>query len=280
MNCNLYIDDTIVFENANWNILNPINYQFTGKKDADVLCVGIKKNIDDDYVKDFSSLKYILSPSTGLTHIKDDIDKNIKIISLIPGEVEDISASSEFTITLTLSLLRRTNEVFSGKNNVIGEDIRDKTIGILGYGRIGKNIHKVFDALGAKVIWHDICCNDCLSKKDVLELSEIIIVLVSCVKENAHYIDYQDFSNMKKCPYFVNIARGFVVNNMALLNALLIKKIKGAALDMDDNTFMFSDYLKNNRNLIITPHIAGSTYQSYKKACDFVIRKFKNEFVK
>lgn len=288
MSINLYIDDKVVFQNADWGILFDIEYNFSEEKDVNVLCVGIKKNIDENYIKQFPNLQYILSPSTGLTHISEEVKNRVKVINLIPGEVKDIdlssikdiSASSEFTVILTLSLLRRMNEIFCGKNNIVGEDIQGKTVGILGHGRIGKNVHKIFEAMGAKVIWHDILHVEGLSKKDILELSDIIVVLISCTKENAHYIDYQDFSDMKKCPYFINITRGFIVNNRALLNALLTKKIKGAALDVTDNISVFDDYLKNNDNLIITPHVAGSTYQSYKKACDFVIEKLKNEIIK
>ena len=277
---NIYVDDNIVFDRANWSNLSPIEYRFSDPEDADIFCVGIKKHIDDEYLSGCNKIKYILSPATGLDHISEPVKKRYNIINLIPSEVEDIRASSEFTIFLVLSILRKSQEIFNKKYDIVGEEICGKTVGLLGYGRIAKNIHKVFEAMGAKVIFHDTAISDSLSKKEVLQSSDIVIVLVSCTKENMDYISNKDFINMKRKPYFINVTRGFVVNEYALLNALTTKRIKGAALDVVEDMHIFTDYLKNNDNLIITPHLAGSTYQSYEKACNYTIKKLKEKITR
>jgi len=274
---NIYIDDPTVFSYADWSILSPLKYNFSSSADADILCVGIKKHIDEDYLLGCDNIKYIISPATGLDHISENVKKKYEIISLIPKDVGEIRGSSEFTIFLVLSILRKSNSIFKNRNLIIGEELYGKTVGLLGYGRIGKNIRPVFEAMGANVIYYDTAYRSGFSKEDVLEKSDIIIILVSCIKENTDYISSLDFLNMEKSPYFINMTRGFVVNEQALLEALITKKIKGAALDVVRDINIFKDYLKNNDNLIITPHLAGSTYQSYEKACNYTIQRLKEK---
>jgi len=272
---NIYIDDHTVFSCADWSNLSPLEYRFSSAKDADIWCIGIKKYIDEMYMSGCDKVKYIISPATGLDHIAESVQEKYKIISLIPKEVGEIRGSSEFTIFLVLSILRQSKSIFKNKSMIVGEELYGKTVGLLGYGRIGKNIRPVFEAMGANVIYYDTAYRSGFSKKDVLEKSDIIIILVSCIKENADYISSIDFLNMEKQPYFINMTRGFVVNERALLKALITKKIKGAALDVVGDIKILEDYLKNNDNLIITPHLAGSTYQSYEKACNYTIQKLK-----
>jgi len=274
---NIYIDDHTVFSYADWANLSPLEYRFSSAKDADIWCIGIKKYIDEMYLSGCNNVKYIVSPATGLDHISEDVKEKYDIISLIPKDVGEIRGSSEFTIFLVLSILRKSNSIFKNKSLIIGEEIYGKTIGLLGYGRIGKNIRPVLEAMGANVIYHDTAYRSGFSKEDVLKNSDIIIILVSCTKENTDYIGNVDFLNMERQPYFINMTRGFVINERALLKALITKKIKGAALDVVGDVNIFEDYLKNNDNLIITPHLAGSTYQSYEKACNYTIQRLKEK---
>jgi len=273
----IYIDDDTVFSYADWSILSSLEYEFTSPEEADIWCVGIKRYIDDKYLSGYKNIKYIISPATGLDHISEDVKNKYEIISLIPKDVGEIRGSSEFTVFLVLSILRKSQSIFKNKNLIIGEELYGKTIGLLGYGRIARNIRPIFEAMGAKVIFHDIAYRSGFEKQDILKLSDIIIVLVSCTKENTGYIGGADFLNIEKQPYFINMTRGFVVDDRSLLEALITKKIKGAALDVVGDINIFENYLNNNDNLIITPHLAGSTYQSYEKACNYTIQKLEEK---
>jgi len=263
----IYIDDQELFRFANFRLLK--NAQFTNNpKEADVLCVGITKIIDDQYMVPFENVKIILSPSTAIDHIR--ISKDVKIIRLIPDEISYITASSEFALFLIMSLLRNAKQVLNEK---IAEasDVDGKIIGILGHGRIGKHLEKYLTALNATVIWHDTA-QEGYSKQYVLENSAVIVIAVSATEDNNHYIDKKDFSIMKQCPYFVNISRGFIVNEDDLIYALEHKQIAGMALDVVTDRSKFNGYASWD-NVILTSHIAGTTLESHKKACDFVIRK-------
>ena len=274
---NVYIDDPCVFDYADWSLLeDSFDITFLPLEDrflCDVLCVGFERVIDDAFLSEYVNVKHIVCPCTGSDHI--DISSDVNIIKLIPSEINDIPASSEFALLMVLAILRKFNAVLTYSNIQVGEDLMDKTVGLLGHGRIGKRLEGYLKALGANVIWHDIK-EDGLSKEDVLRRSDVVVLLVSATPENRNYISKEDFDKMDRCPYFVNVSRGFIVNDQDLLSALQDGAIKGAALDVVDDEVVFCDYLRANMNLIITPHTAGSTLQSRRKAIDFVFNKLKS----
>lgn len=263
----VYIDDQRVFEGAVWSLLD---YQFVRQELAEVLCIGFNRLINDEFLSQFPNLKYILSPTTAIDHIQTSRD--VEIIKLIPEEIGHIKASSEFTLLLVLSALRRFDRILK-HNQEVGEDIAGKTVGILGYGRIGKTVKKYLEAMGAYVIWSDKESGH--SKEYLFSSSDIIIVSASACPENYHLVDYADFDKIKieRPIYFVNISRGFLVNDQSLLQALYNGKVKYAAVDVIEDTKNFTHYLDLHSNLIFTGHVAGSTIQSRHAACNFVINK-------
>jgi len=261
-----------VFKNADWSLLGEISF---GEKDCDVLATGLLPIVDADLDK-YSNVKYILNPATGADHIS--VSKDVRVISLVPSEVEYIPASSEFAMLLILSVLRRFDvglTHFSRDGMDPGEDIQGKTIGILGYGRIGKKVAKWAKSMDANVIFHDK--TDGLSKEEVLRNSDVVLLSISCTPENKHYMNLNEFKLMKPQSYFVNISRGFLVNESDLIKAIEDGEIRGAALDVVDNKKKMNEYASRSKNIIITPHMAGYTVQSQKKACDFVIKKLSEE---
>ena len=105
----IYVDDEELYHGVNFGyLLAPALSAVTSKEKrfANVLCVGIRKLINDDYIAHFPHLKYILSPSTGLDHIQIT-NKDIEIINLNPADVDRINASSEFAFLLILAALKR-----------------------------------------------------------------------------------------------------------------------------------------------------------------------------
>ena len=258
-----------VFANADWSILGDVQFC---EKNCEVLATGLYP-ISDDSLKRHPNVKYILSTTTGMDHISVK-DKNVHIISLNPSEVENISASAEFTMLLILSILRRIDIglLFSSRKGMeSGEDICGKTIGILGYGRIGQKIAKWVKSMEGNVVFHDKTCG--VSKEELLKQSDIVLLSIACVPENKHYMTIREFDMMKPNSYFINISRGFLVNEPDLINAIESGKIKGAALDVVDNESLMRNYSYRSGKVIITPHMAGYTVQSQKKACDYVIKK-------
>ena len=242
--------------------------------------------IDKDILKHANSLKIISTPSTGITHI--DINyckiKNIKVRSItVSKKFKNIKASSEFTFLLCLlgfkDLINAIDEVKSGnwrniEDRIRGNEVIGKKVGIFGYGRIGKNLHKYFSSMNAKVSFFDLKRrHDHTKKKQILNNSDIIVMCISYSKKNYNFVDNNFFSQMKKNSIFVNTSRCEIVDEKSLIKFLKNKKIKYAILDvikgeqqLRKKNNILIEYSKNNKNLIITPHMAGLTYESEEKA--------------
>jgi D-3-phosphoglycerate dehydrogenase / 2-oxoglutarate reductase len=247
--------------------------------------------IDRELLDNFKNLKIIATPSTGINHI--DIDecrkRGIKVDCLIGTSfVKQIKASSEFTLTLILALVRKLNIAIKyplqGKwrkeeNKLRSIELFGKTAGIIGFGRIGNNVAKYLYSMGMKIIYYDPYVKNSknmFKKTDLntlLKSSDVIILSAYLTNQTFNMCDENFFNRMKKKPYFINTSRGELIREKALINALKKQKISGAAVDVirDEQTKNIINnplikYSIKNNNLIITPHIAGLSIDSESKA--------------
>ncbi|MGH1376949.1 MAG: NAD(P)-dependent oxidoreductase [Alphaproteobacteria bacterium] len=273
--------------------------------DYDCIIVRLGHKIDKDLLENAKKLKVIVSATTGLNHIDIEEAKSCGIVILsLKGEtefLETVTATAEHTIGLMLSLIRQTpqayNSVMDGKwdrNLFKGHDLFGKTLGIIGYGRLGKIVAKYAAAFGMTVIAYDIqnINNDepveSASLNSVLSQSDIITLHASYSPENEGFIDKSCFDKMKKGAVFINTARGEIIDEKALLEALETRHLSGAALDVISNeqdllTVPISDnllykYACKHENLILTPHIGGATYDSMYKTEVFMAHKLVEFF--
>ena len=272
----------------------------------DVLIVRLRNYIDKEIIDQAVNLKAIVTATTGLNHIDVEYanQKNIKVISL-KGEYEflkTVSATSEHTIGLILSLLRyipdASNSVKKNiwdRNLFKGNEISGKMFGILGYGRIGTKVAKYAKAFGAKVIVYDIKKIDSKQKEiiiaetidELLQNSDILSIHIPFNKSTANLIDKSKIDKMKKTSIIINTSRGEIINEVDLLSALELSQISGAALDVLANEHIspikqshpLIEYAKTHKNLIITPHIGGATYESMHKTEVFMAKKL-SEWIK
>lgn len=264
--------------------------------DKDAIFIRLKYAIDQAMVRKASHLKYICSPTTGLNHIKIPHDR-FKILCL-KGEYEfldSIRATPEHVFGLTLALLRNYSHAFLNKNNqefnrnpFKGYELFGNTVGIIGLGRVGKIIAGYFNAFDANVFYYDIDDKNadnairCESVDELIEKSNIIILAANYTKENEKMISSNQFKSMQG-KYFINAARGELVDEQALIEYIKKKWFKGVAIDVisdetSDSTFL-NDFLSlvENHNLIITPHIGGATYSSMERTEEFIVKKLVNE---
>ena len=168
----------------------------------------------------------------------------------------------------------------------IGNDLFNKNIGILGFGRIGKKIAKYAKAFGMRVKVFDKNKKNikknmlAQSIKDLFLISNIVVIAINYEESNKNLINQENLKYLRKDSYLINIARGEIINEEHLLQFLKRKKIKGAALDVleDENNINFKKnkliaFSNKNNNLIISPHIAGATFDSFKKTQEFIVNK-------
>ena len=270
--------------------------------DADILWVRLGNYIDNEIMDAAPNMKIIVTPTTGLTHIDvaEAEKRDIRILSLSGDNkfLSDVRATAEHTIALTLALLRRipqsTSHVLSGnwdRDLFIGHEIYGKTVGIIGYGRLGRIVTNYFAALGARVLAFDPHLPESefgeavvsVTMKDLLHTAEIISLHANVTPTNVGLIDKHAFSAMRNGTYFINTARGELVDQADFLSALCSGKLGGAAVDvllgepnLDLETNPLLAYARRYDNLIITPHLGGCTMESLGKVEMHMVEKLSH----
>ena len=239
------------------------------------------------------TLSIIATPSTGSNHIntQDAKNRNIYIYSLKGSEeVNKIYASSEYTFHLMMATIRYSPFAFQSVLNGNWREVEDLfrgremdglTLGIIGYGRIGSNLAKYANTFRMNVLAYDpyveIPQSDgvqqFLKLEDFLPKCDVLAVCIHLNDETYRIINESFFQQLKDGVYFINTSRGDVVDEDALIENLQNGKIKAAGIDVISNEFSSDksrhpliQHAKRNNNLIITPHIAGLTYDSERKA--------------
>ena len=277
-------------------------YLLQNIENYDVLFIALGNTIDSEILKLATNLKYIVTPTTGHNHIDCDYaeQKGIEIVSL-RGEtkfLENITATAELTWGLLLSLIRHIpqahQDVLSGgwsRDKYYGNELRGKVLGILGYGRLGKMVARYGQAFGMSVLVYDKNVSPDAVNVEFVELDEIlaradiVTVHLPLNQSTNGILGSKFFQNIKEGAFFLNTARGEILDDESLIAALKEGRVAAAAMDvLPDEVSLHEDWLKNsklaiyardNKNLIITPHIGGVTYESVEQTNAFIIQKLK-----
>jgi len=261
-------------------------------RDTDVLIVRVQTKVDKKILDNAKRLKIIASMTTGLDHIDvEHAEKmGIEIVSM-PGYAT--TATAEYTMSLILNMLRKLPWAFehckNGKwerYNFLGSDLGGKTVGIIGFGKIGSRVAKYTSGFGAKVIFYDPYINrnelentdaeQVQTIDELLKKSDIITIHTYLSKDTTKMIRKQQFSKMKKGAILINASRGLLVDESDLVDALEDGTLSGAALDAFEEeplppSHRLINYARTHKNLILTPHIAGSTRECIDTAARFVV---------
>ena len=146
-----------------------------------------------------------------------------------------------------------------------------KTIGILGCGRIGREVARKAHGLGMHVIYYDPFRQEALEKEigakyctfdEVIETADVVSCHMPYTQENHHIIDKTVFAKMKKTAYFVNVARGPIMNEKDLIDACRNHVIRGAATDVYENEPAICDEITKLDNIVLSPHIGSNVYEA------------------
>lgn len=254
---------------------------------AHAFWAGLSRFIGAEVLNAAPNLRILATPTTGLTHIdqQEAARRGIEILSF-RGHTErltDVRATAEHTIALLLALLRRIAPAFDSVRQgrwdrapFQGREIFGKRIGLIGYGRLGRITAGYFEAFGASVQAFDPYVDDpsapLVAWPELLAKSEIISVHASLNESNHCLLNQQAFCGMPLRPVLINTARGELIDERALLEALEHGRIAGAALDViaheheprpaDDPLLQ---YARAHDNLLLTPHLGGLTFESREK---------------
>ena len=267
-------------------------------KDYDGLILRSRFKIDKDFIDNASNLKFIARVGSGLENIDCNYakSKNIEVISSPEG---NSNAVGEHAMGLLLSLLNNintsSNQVKEGlwfreKNR--GFEIEGKTVAILGMGNTGKSFAKKISSFNCKVFFYDIDekIKSKYAKKSSLDFlyknADIVSLHLPHTINNIDLFNKEFIQKFDKPFWLINTSRGKIVNTPDLVDALNEKKILGAGLDVIDiESSSFNNLEKelnpyfneliNLKNVIITPHIAGWTFESNVKLSQIIIDKIK-----
>jgi D-3-phosphoglycerate dehydrogenase len=267
-------------------------------KDYEILVVRSKLQITEEVLTEARNLKIICRAGAGVDNIdKKALEKrNIRLINAPEGNRD---AVGEFTIGLLLSLFRNISKADKEVKNYKwlrepnrGEEISGKTIGIIGYGNMGKAFARCLSGFECTVLAYDTAgsqvydSNATACKLDRLFAeADVISFHIPFTPENFHLAGQEFFGSFQKPIWVLNTARGEIMDYSALVNGLKTGNIKGAALDVLENEKLAKlnevqkenfDFLSEAENVILTPHIAGWSHQSYQKINAVLVRKLQD----
>lgn len=254
-----------------------------------------------------NNLRYIVTPTTGLNHLDLDYlqQRGIRVVSL-KGEsafLNSIQSTAEHTWMLLLSLIRNLQPALdSVRQNswdrvpYLAEELNTRTLGIIGFGRLGKILLRYARAFDMQVLLHDIDESAFTEESlpfrtglnSLLAQSDYVLLQADYRESNRHLFGKAHFQKMKKGAYFINTARGELVDEPALLDALCSGQLRGAALDVLDGDSAWGTtpaghplvtYAQQNDNLLITPHMGGYGRISIEKTRDFITDKWINTLI-
>ncbi|WMN11715.1 NAD(P)-dependent oxidoreductase [Marivirga salinae] len=265
--------------------------------DYEGLIVRSKTYIDAELLQNTNKLKFVARAGAGVDNVEvNELEKrNIHLINAPEGNRD---ALAEHTMGMLLSLFNKINladqEVRNGKwdrEGNRGVELMGKTIGLLGFGNMGGAFAKRLSSFGCKIIAYDAektgFSNDYVEEVNLEKMqaeAQILSLHIPMNAQNKGIINSEFLLGFKKLDYIINTSRGEVLILKDLLKLLKSGKMKGAALDVlenekinslkDSELFVFQE-LTSLKQVILTPHIAGWSFESYEKINRVLTQKIK-----
>ena len=267
----------------------------------DALIVRGKTKVTAQVIEKGKNLKVVGRAGVGVDNV-DIAAASKRKIAVVNAPTGSTVSVAELAIGHMLSLARKLptadKSIKSGKwekKAFMGTELNGKTLGLLGSGRIGTEVAKRAQAFGMKTIAFDPYLPPAIAKQNKIDLvnkgslfaeSDFLSIHTALTPETKGMVGPQEFASMKKTAFLINCARGEVVQEMALAEALKSGKIAGAALDVFENEPPTGSPLLSLENVFMTPHIGASTHEAQLRAgmtiveqVDMVLRGNKPEFI-
>jgi phosphoglycerate dehydrogenase-like enzyme len=252
--------------------------------DITILVVRSKTKVDEKLLNRMRNLKCVITATHGMDHICLDIlkEKGIRCYN-VPVQSYDVAQGvMAYILAHSTNLVEGDRSMKRGewkKKELKGCRIKDKILGIIGYGKIGKEVAKMASALGMRVVAYDPCVTDnkfAVPLDTLLETSDFITIHAPLTEETKGMIGKNEISKMKNGAYLINTARGGIIDEEALLNAIYKAKLSGAALDVYEYQPVFENEVSNklirNERIIATPHSIGQSTEAVEEKGEGVIK--------
>lgn len=272
--------------------------------DIDAYFASAAVKVDIEFLDAAPRLKFVGSPSTGTDHLDlEELKKRGITVCDIAKEyklLRQFTATSELAFSLILCLVRQIIPASSAakegkwaREKFSGYQLYGKTMGILGLGRLGKITARIAQGFGMNVVSYDpakpyVENVKHVSFSELLSTADILSIHIHLTTETENLICKKALKLMKPTALLINTSRGKIVDEFALLDALGSGQIAGAGLDVIDGEWLdqnelihhpLIEYSRMNNNLLIVPHIGGSTTESINLSRIFMAQKIKDHFI-
>jgi len=249
------------------------------------------ERIDANALSATNGLKVVANISVGYNNFDIPAMSAAGVMATISSYVLT-NTTADFGFALLMATARRITEsehwIRAGKwdqwsivNNPLGMDLHHSTLGIIGMGRIGQGIARRALGFGMKVIYHNrsrlseadenACAASYVSKEDLLRNADHVVLVLPYTAENHHTIGAKEIALMKPTATLVNIARGGIVDDLALAQALKAGTIFAAGLDVFEGEPKVNPELLKLSNVVLAPHIASATETTRRAMVDLAI---------
>jgi D-3-phosphoglycerate dehydrogenase / 2-oxoglutarate reductase len=264
----------------------------------DGLILRSKINIDAHFLEVASQLKWIARAGSGLDTI-DTLETQKRNITVLNAPEANRDAVAEHTIGLLLALFRKTlcahqqvrQSIWNREQNR-GYELKGKTVGIVGYGNVGTQVARRLSAFDCEVMVYDLKPKkDQIPNKRQVDMNtifahaDVLTLHVPLTSLTQGMVGEEYLDKFTKNIWLVNTSRGEILKLDSLCNAIQQGKVIGAALDVLENEKIDQltalqqqnfDFLRQQDNVILTPHIAGWTFESYERINEVLVKKIQD----
>jgi lactate dehydrogenase-like 2-hydroxyacid dehydrogenase len=248
-----------------------------------LICL-LTERVNQELLDAAPKLRVVATVSVGFDHLDVDACTKRKVVAThTPGVLDDTTA--DFAWALLMAVARRISEgdawMRAGTwpgwdlDQLCGADVWGKTLGILGFGRIGRGVARRAYGFNMRVLYNDAVRApasveeqlraEFVDRDKLFRDSDFVTLHVPLLPDTRHLISKENLGKMKPTAYVINTSRGPVVDEVALLGALEEKKIAGAALDVYENEPKVHPGLVRRKDVILTPHIASASVDTRTK---------------
>lgn len=262
-------------------------------KNYEGIAVRTKFRIDEELMAVAPNLKFVARAGAGL----DNIDiayaqkKNVRLLSANEGNCDAVGEHAVGMLLALMNNFRKADvEIRNGlwdREGNRGYELKGKTVGIIGYGFMGQSFAKKLSGFGVHVIAYDKYKTNFsddyakeVSMEEIVKQSDVLSLHIPLTAETKQMVNDEYFFHFKKPIFFINTARGEIVDTQSVLKAIEQGKVLGAGLDvLETEKFpklaeqnWYSD-LKSNSKVLLTPHVGGWTFDSYRKISEVLADK-------